>query len=231
MSGLVLAFAATLAVATPATPTRWVEDHASLLSPAARDALDARLAAYEHATGHQLVVWIDRTLDGAALDDWSVRTFAAWKIGRAGLDDGVAMFVFAGDRTIDIEVGYGLEARVPDVTASRIIREIMAPRLRAGDADAAIRDGANALLTAIEGHPWQATGAAASDDGPSTSTWILGGIAGLAMLILFVTHPRLFLLFLLFARQGGSGGGGRGRGGGFGGGGGRSGGGGARGGW
>jgi uncharacterized protein len=44
-----------------------------------------------------------------------------WKLGRKGFDDGVAMFVFAKGRTIDLEVGYGLEDKVPDAVASRII--------------------------------------------------------------------------------------------------------------
>ena len=122
-----IAVLATLA-ATPPTPTRWVEDHAGFVSPAAREALDARLEAYEHATGHQVVVWIGKTLDGASLADWAVRTFEAWKVGRKGFDDGIAMFLFGDDRTIDIEVGYGLEDKVPDAAASRIIRDVMAPR-------------------------------------------------------------------------------------------------------
>src|SRR5215813_5820773 len=136
--------------ATPAPPTRWVEDHAALMSPAVRDALDARLAGYQRATGHQVVVWIGRTTGGEPLADWAVRTFAAWQLGRKGVDDGVAIFVLADDRAIDIEVGYGLEDRIPDAIASRIIREVMAPRLRAGDRDGAVTAGADAVLAAIE---------------------------------------------------------------------------------
>lgn len=236
MPALVLAIVAALAAVAPIppAPTRWVEDRAGLMSPAARSALDARLEGYERATGHQVIVWIGTTLDGAALDDWAVRTFKAWRIGRKGLDDGIAMFVFVEDRTIDIEVGYGLEDKVPDAIASRIIREIMAPRLRAGDRDGAVSAGADAVLTAIEGRPW--TGAPATTPSePTTSplTWILGGLALIAFLILAVTHPRMamFLLWTIMASgRRGHGGGGFG-GGGFGGGGGRSGGGGARGGW
>ena len=118
----VAAAAAPAQPATPASPTRWVEDRAAMMSPAARDALDARLAGYQRATGHQVVVWIGATTGGAPLADWAVRTFAAWQLGRKGLDDGVAIFVLADDRAIDIEVGYGLEDRIPDAIASRIIR-------------------------------------------------------------------------------------------------------------
>jgi uncharacterized membrane protein YgcG len=157
MPALVLAVVAVLAAGAPIppAPSRWVEDHAGLLSPSMRNALDARLEGYERATGHQVVVWIGTTIDGAALDDWAVHTFAAWKVGRKSLDDGLAMLVLADDRKIDIEVGYGLEARVPDVVASRIIREVIAPRLRAGDRDGAISAGVDAVLASIEGPPHQ----------------------------------------------------------------------------
>jgi uncharacterized protein len=233
MRALALAVLAVLAAAAPIppAPTQWVEDSVGFLSPAARSKLAARLAGYERATGHQVVVWIGKTLEGAPLDDWAVRTFESWKIGRKGLDDGVAMFLLADDRAIDIEVGYGLEDKVPDAVASRIIREVMAPPLRAGDRDGAVTAGADAVLAAIEGKPWTGAPATApSEPAPSLLTWILGGLAVIAFLIFAITHPRMALLMLwtimASGRRNGHGGGG-----GFAGGGGRSGGGGARGGW
>ena len=232
-----LALLAVLAAATPVppSPSRWVEDPAGFVSSAARDALDARLESYERATGHQVVVWIGKSLQGAPLDDWAVRTFAAWKVGRKGLDDGIAMFILADDRTIDIEVGYGLEDKVPDAVASRIIREVMAPRLRAGDRDGAVTAGTDAVLAAIEGRPWAGAAATAPPTrGPPWWQWIGGGLVFVVFLIFAITHPRMAMMFLWTVmssgRRGGFGGGGLG-GGGFGGGGGRSGGGGARGGW
>lgn len=235
----ILAALATAPATIPPAPSRWVEDHAGLISPATRDALDARLGGYERATGHQVVVWIGKTLSGAPLADWAVHTFEAWKPGRKGLDDGVAMFILADDRAIYIAVGYGLEDRIPDVVASRIIREVMAPRLAAGDADGAVTGGAAAVLAAIEGRPWTGAPAVApaQDKPPSTLSLVLGGLAALAVLILLVTHPRLalFLLWTIVSggRRNGRGGGGfgGGGGGGFSGGGGRTGGGGAGGGW
>lgn len=238
MPALSIAVLVALAAAAPIppAPTRWVEDRAAFLSPATRGSLDARLEAYERATGHQVVVWIDKTLDGAPLDDWAVRTFASWKIGRRGLDDGIAMFIFADDRTIDIEVGYGLEDKVPDAAASRIIRDVMAPRIRAGDRDGGVAAGVDAVLAKIEGKPWTGTSATApsgSSSGPSALELILGGLALIVFVIFAITHPRMAMLMLWTIMSSGRGGGRAGGfgGGGFGGGGGRSGGGGARGGW
>lgn len=125
--------------ADPAGPARWVEDPAAFLSVTTRAALEARLDGSQRATGHQVVVWVGKTLDGAPLGDWAVRAFAAWKVGRNGFDDGIAMFVLVDDHAIDIEVGYGLEARVPDAVASRI-RDVMVPRLRVGDRDGSVTE-------------------------------------------------------------------------------------------
>jgi len=232
-----LAIVAVLAAVAPVppSPSRWVEDPAGFLSSTTRDALDARLESYERSTGHQVVIWIGKSLQGAPLDDWAVRTFAAWKVGRKGLDDGIAMFILADDRMIDIEVGYGLEDKVPDAIASRIIREVMAPRLRSGDRDGAVTAGTDAVLAAIEGRPWAGAAATAPPTGgPPWWKWIGGGLVFVVLLIFAITHPRMAMMFLWTVmssgRRGGFGGGGLG-GGGFGGGGGRSGGGGARGGW
>lgn len=236
-----LALLAALAVAAPAgpppAPSRWVEDTAGFLSPQARTALDAKLESYERATGHQVIVWIGTSINGADLADWAVRTFAAWKIGRKGIDDGVAIFVLAEDRKIDIEVGYGLEDRVPDAIASRIIREVMVPKLRAGDRDGAVTGGVDAVLSAIEGKPWAGSGSAVAPAAQQERPWyeyVGAAVIGVLLIFFLIRHPTLALWLLsswFSDRRGGPGGGGFGDGGGFGGGGGASGGGGARGGW
>ncbi|MBK8574107.1 MAG: TPM domain-containing protein [Holophagaceae bacterium] len=123
--------------ATPPPPVRWVTDGSSLLSPSMKDTLDQRLRAYQAGTGHQVLVWIGEGTGGDPLEDWTVRAFAAWKVGRKGLDDGLVLFVFTGDQKVRLEVGYGLEGQMPDILASQIIRETILPRLKAGDADGA----------------------------------------------------------------------------------------------
>jgi uncharacterized protein len=227
-----------LALLLPPAPTRWVTDTTGFLSSEARTQLDAKLESYEKQTGHQVVVWIGDTLGGAPLDEWAVKTFEAWKLGRKGHDDGLALFLFASDRKIAIEVGYGLEGVVPDAIANRVIQETMAPRLREGDRDGAVTAGVDAILAAIEGKPVAGPPPGGSTvrmpwAGPFLPKLILGGLAAAIFILLFIFNPRLALLLLWtmsgHRRRGGGlfGGGG----GGFSGGGGRSGGGGARGSW
>ncbi len=224
----------------PASPTQWVTDTANFLSPQAVQSLNARLGAYQQATGHQLIVYIATTTGDAPIDDWAVHAFEKWKVGRKGLDDGLAVFIMTQDHKMRIEVGYGLEPVVPDAIASRVINEVMAPRIQAGHPDDAVNAAIDALTAAIGGQ--SDASPPAQTPAPSQSTpltpfqWILFGIAGALVLAFVVTHPILAFYFLtsIMSRGGGGGGwggGGGGGGGGFSGGGGRSGGGGASGSW
>jgi uncharacterized protein len=218
--------------APPPTPTRWVTDGSNLLSPTMRDRLDQRLQAYQAGTGHQVLVWIGGTTGADPLEDWTVRAFAAWKVGRKGLDDGLVLFIFTGDQKVRMEVGYGLEGQVPDILASQIIRETILPRLKSGDADGALSEGVDRVLKVVGG---DASARAPQDHGRSrgqplgTGSWIVIGVLGLAFLLLAITHPGLAIWLLFNILSGGRGGGGGD--GGFSGGGGRSGGGGASGSW
>jgi uncharacterized protein len=214
----------------PPPPTDWVTDRAAFLSPAAVSELDDRLAGYGQASGHQIVVYIDHTTGGVPIEDWTVKAFERWKVGRKGIDDGLALFIFKDDHRLRMEVGYGLEDRVPDLLASRIINDDMVPRIRAGDADGAVRTGVARLIQTIGG-----TGGA-QPAAHKTPAWVSVLVVILILMAggFIFTHPALAALILASSgnRGGGWGGGGfSGGGGGFSGGGGGSGGGGASGSW
>jgi len=221
----------------PPPPARFVTDTVGLLSPQARATLDAQLEAYARSSGNQVVVWIGQTTGDTPTEDWTVRTFERWKVGQKGLDNGLVVFIFSADRKVRVEVGYGLEDRVPDVVAVRVIREVMAPRMQAGDADGAVAAGLNALVAAISGQPdglggaGQAPGRSAPAKQLSTGQIILFALLAIGFVILLITNPSLALYLLFTVLSGGRGGGYSGGGGGFSGGGGRSGGGGATGSW
>jgi uncharacterized protein len=223
----------------PAAPTRWVTDTANFMSPAALSSLDSRLEGYERSSGHQLIVYIAQTTGDAPIEDWAVRAFAKWKVGRKGIDDGLVLFIMAGDRKLHFEVGYGLEPVVTDAMASRVINEVIVPRVQAGDRDGAVLAGMDAVMTVIGGGslpaaPAQQREASRRGGRPmSLGQLIFFGIIGLIVLFVFITNPSLAIYLLFSILSGGRGGGdfGGGGGGSFGGGGGRSGGGGASGSW
>lgn len=214
----------------PPAPTRWVTDTASFMSPEALRSLDSSLEVYERSTGHQLIVWIGPTTGDAPIEDWAVRTFQSWKIGRKGLDDGIALFIMAADRKLRIEVGYGLEGQVPDAIASRVINDVIVPRIQAGDRDGAVIAGTDALMRIIGGESLPPQESTRQPRPLTLAQLIVYGIIGILVLLFLVTNPTLAIYILASILSGG--GDNRRRGGGsFGGGGGRSGGGGASGSW
>ena len=227
---VVLVYAAETPI--PPAPTRWVTDSANFLSPETAQALDTRLSSYQEATGRQLIVYIGATTGDAPIEDWAVRAFKKWQVGRKGLDDGLVLFIMTQDRKLRIEVGYGLEEVVPDAIASRVINEVIVPRIRDGNSDAAVTAGIDALTGILGGQAGALPqGRTPGEAKPLTpAQLIFFGIAGLLVLIFVITNPSLAFFFLASILSGGGRHGGRGRGG-FSGGGGRSGGGGASGSW
>jgi uncharacterized protein len=150
-----LALALVAAVAAPARevpPLRArVTDEAGLLGPDALRALEQRLADYERETGHQFAVLIVRSLEGDPIEDFSIRTVEAWKLGSAERDDGLLLLVASEDRQMRIEVGYGLEGAIPDALADRVIRNLIVPAFRRDDYAGGIGSALQALMSAARG--------------------------------------------------------------------------------
>jgi len=148
-----LCLLAAAAAAVPEVPelAGRVNDRAGLLSAEHVRALEARLAAFERDTTHQIVVLTVPSLEGEAIESFGIRVAEAWQIGHEDLDNGIIVIVSAGDRRARIEVGYGLEGVVPDAVAARILRERMIPRFREGRMAEGIARGVEALMAAARG--------------------------------------------------------------------------------
>jgi len=107
-----------------------VNDYAGLLGAGERERLEALLAERERATGTQMAIALFRSLEGENLEDVANRLFQQWRLGQKGLDNGVLLVLFVQERKLRLEVGYGLEAVLPDAEAGQIIRGAIAPRFR-----------------------------------------------------------------------------------------------------
>ena len=126
-----------------------VNDEAGILGPAA-DRLERTLKDYELKTGRQFAVLTVASLEGEALEDYSLKVARTWKLGRAGKDDGILLLVARDDRKVRLEVGYGLEGDLPDALAGRIIRGEILPRFRSGDYPGGVEAGVRAALLALD---------------------------------------------------------------------------------
>jgi uncharacterized protein len=146
------AFAALADVAVPPLTGR-VVDQTGTLSSGDVASLDQTLRAFEARKGTQIAVLIVPTTQPETIEQFSIRVAEAWKIGRKRIDDGAILVVAKDDRKLRIEVGYGLEGALTDVTTKRIIDEIITPKFRSGDFAGGISDGADRIIHVADGEP------------------------------------------------------------------------------
>jgi len=146
------AFAAFADVAVPPLTGR-VVDQTGTLSAGDIAALTQTLKGLELRKGSQVAVLIVPTTEPETIEQYSIRVAEAWKIGRKKIDDGALLVVAKNDRKLRIEVGYGLEGALNDVTARRIIDEIITPKFRTGDFAGGISAGIDRIVGVINGEP------------------------------------------------------------------------------
>jgi len=135
----------------PPPPTAYFNDYAGLVSAADAQRLDAKLRQFAEQTSTQVVVAVFPSLPSPSLEDFTIRTAESWRGGRKDWDNGAVFFVFAGDRKMRIETGYGLEGALPDQLAGRILDEQVRPRFRSGDWAGGIEAGIDGILAATRG--------------------------------------------------------------------------------
>jgi uncharacterized protein len=208
------------AVALDVPPlTGRINDYAGILSPGAKASLEQKLAGFERDQSTQVVVLTIPSLQGEDIDQFAIRVADQWKIGQKGKDNGVILIMAQAEHKVRIEVGMGLQGVLPDITAARIIRDVMRPYLRSGDFDRGVEAGIEAVMAATRGEftatPGEGahrprhrdastfltflifTGIAAMSLGAYSRT--LGGLAGAAGLPLAaaLVFPGLALTYLL----------------------------------
>src|SRR5512140_1219151 len=130
-----------------------VTDQTATLSEEQKSTLEQTLRSFEARKGSQVAVLIVSSTAPESIEQYALRVAEAWKPGRKNVDDGALLVVAKDDRTLRIEVGYGLEGALTDAASKRIISEIIVPRFRQGDFYGGITAGVDRILRVIDGEP------------------------------------------------------------------------------
>src|SRR6201988_3227417 len=130
-----------------------VVDQTGTLAPSDIASLTQQLKDLESRKGSQVAVLIVPTTQPETIEQFSIRAAEAWKIGRKKIDDGALLVIAKNDHRLRIEVGYGLEGALTDVTARRIIDETIVPRFKEGDFAGGISEGLTRMIGVIDGEP------------------------------------------------------------------------------
>ncbi len=137
-------------VAVPPLNAR-VTDLTGTLSAAQREALEAKLAAFEAQAGPQIVVLMLPSTQPEDIADYTQRLGDAWKLGRRDVGDGLLLVVAKDDRKLRIAPAKALEGAVPDLAARQIIERQIGPAFRNNDYAGGLNAGVDALMARIQG--------------------------------------------------------------------------------
>lgn len=223
-------------------------DEAGIIDDATEQYIITVNESLARQTGAQVVVATVNDLQGRTLEEYANLLFREWEIGDKTKNNGILLLVAYSERQVRIEVGYGLEGAVPDITAGKIISDNIIPEFKSGNYNQGILNGFNAIMENVAREYNIDEDNLAIDQSRSTSPSkgnalgrFFGGIGKFILILLFIIDLVLnrgrmsrFLLFMFMSGRGRGGGGGFGGGSGGGGnfgGGGSSGGGGASGSW
>jgi len=136
----------------PPKPAGYFNDYAGVVSKDAAHRFNEQLAQFERETSNQVVVAVWQTMPSqSSIEDFTQRTFEAWRIGQKGTNNGAVLFVFVKDRQMRIQPGYGLEGALTDFTSDQIIRDEIAPHFRNGDYEGGLASGIESIEKAIRG--------------------------------------------------------------------------------
>ncbi len=167
--------------------TGHVIDRTGTLTPEQMATLEQTLAAFEARKGSQLAVLMVASTAPEAIEQYALRVAEQWKLGRKKIDDGVILVVAKDDRTLRIEVGYGLEGALNDATSKRIISETILPLFKQQDFYSGITAGLGRIIRVVDGEALPQPGAQRTE-----AQGAIGGFGGLEQYL-----PVLFVVVLV----------------------------------
>ena len=134
----------------------------------------------------------------SSIEDYTVRVAQSWKVGQKNKNNGAVLFVFMQDRKMYLQVGYGLEGALPDAICKRIIEDEIKPHFKAGNFDAGLTAGVNAILAATKGE-YKGTGRTVAESLFLRGTPARRGeVSPILILVLVVVGGFFLIIFLVW---------------------------------
>ncbi|MEI8321790.1 MAG: TPM domain-containing protein [Actinomycetes bacterium] len=170
-----------------------VVDSANILSANVESVLNQSLESFRQNSGPQIAVLTVASTGNQSIEDYGIDVARSWGLGNKTRDDGVLLVIAFDDHKLRIETGSGIEGELTDIEAGRIIDGIIAPQLKAGDPDAAVREGTTALINELSAGIGTTVTAEVSGGSSTTST---GGnlLSGIITLIFILLSLVMFII-------------------------------------
>jgi uncharacterized protein len=164
----------------PPKPDRYFNDYAGVVSKEAASRFNEQLAQFERETSDQVVVAVfPKMQSDSDIADYTQRVAQAWGVGQKERRNGAVLFVFVQDRKMFIQVGYGLEGALPDITTFDITERHIKPLFRSGNYQGGLATGIDLICKAIRGE-YKGSGKTVAEKRPGS------GASGLLPFLIFV---------------------------------------------
>lgn len=195
-----LAFGSSAAWAElPPRPTGPVADIAAIIPDDQERQLDARLRAYNQATGRAVIVATVPSLDDQDVARYAQELAQAWDISGKESTEGVLLLVAPTERKLRIHAAIGSQGRLTDGLASRIIRETITPRFKANDFGGGISAGVDQIIAQLDRDPTDAKAVAEAAETAQANRAASGGGTSIVSVIFWIV--LVVFLIMLIARS------------------------------
>ncbi|MDD4901474.1 MAG: TPM domain-containing protein [Patescibacteria group bacterium] len=149
----------------PGQPSGFVNDYTGTLAAEQKQALENKLSQFEKETSNEIAVVMIKSLQDDTIENFAVKLFEDWKIGKQGKDNGVLVLVAKEDKEMRIEVGYGLEGALTDAQAGWIVNQLMKPAFKNNDFFGGLDAAVEKIMAATKGEYVPSQSASASSGG------------------------------------------------------------------
>lgn len=173
----------------PPKPAGYFNDYAGVVSKEAALRFNEKLAQFERETSNQVLVVVFRRMEStSSIEDFTQRVAQAWGVGQKNRRNGAVLFVFVENRNMFLQVGYGLEGALPDLTAFDITERHIKPRFRNNDYEGGLAAGIDLICKAIRGE-YKGTGRTKAEENPA------GKKSGSGLIVFLICLAIFFFAF------------------------------------
>lgn len=169
-----------------------VQDFAELFSVEEKEQIENYIIELERNSTLEFAVVTIPSLEGRDVSMLSLEIAEKLGIGKEDVDNGLLLFIALEERAYRIEVGYGLEASIPDVIAIRVGREILVPAFQ----QEAYAQGVLESLRVLGGYATQDESTISAFEQKESIPWDIIIILGVVLVIMLLSGGRGFLIFL-----------------------------------
>lgn len=115
------------------TSNKYLNDYAGVVDRKSSRQITTLGYELEKQTGAEAVIVTVNSLESISIEEYANGLFRKWGIGQANQDNGLLILLAVQDKAWRVEVGRGLEGRLPDALTNRVMTELGRERFIEGE--------------------------------------------------------------------------------------------------